>query len=172
MHDLANLFKALSDETRLEILALLLVGGELCVCDVEGTLGITQSKASRHLRYLLHAGLVENRRVGVWMHYLVPPNLDRAREEMLQVARKLITGEKQTILQEKLDDWLARSRLHTETDCPQGTTRAAWSPFCSSVSLRASGAPARLSSPTAPGHSASPSSEQVRGGPRPVQWPA
>jgi ArsR family transcriptional regulator len=105
MRDLAELFKALSDETRLEILALLLIGGELCVCDVEGTLGITQSKASRHLRYLLNAGLVENRRAGVWMHYLVPKKTDAGREEIIKAARKVITEEKRAELEKKLAAW-------------------------------------------------------------------
>lgn len=106
MRDLANTFKALSDETRLEILSLLLITGELCVCDVEGALGITQSKASRHLRYLLNAGVVENRRVGVWMHYRVPARTDPARREILKAARKIISTEKQTELEQKLSAWL------------------------------------------------------------------
>ena len=59
---LANLFKALADETRLRILALLTDCDELCVCDIEQVLSITQSKASRHLRYLANVGLVEGRR--------------------------------------------------------------------------------------------------------------
>ena len=105
MREIAGLFKALSDETRLEILALLLVGGELCVCDVEGTLGITQSKASRHLRYLYHAGLVDNRRVGVWMHYLIPRKLNPARRDILKAARKLISTEKKADLEAKLAAW-------------------------------------------------------------------
>jgi ArsR family transcriptional regulator, arsenate/arsenite/antimonite-responsive transcriptional repressor len=58
----AQLFKALADETHLEILWLLMGQEELCVCDIMGVLGITQSKASRHLRYLFNAGLVTDRR--------------------------------------------------------------------------------------------------------------
>lgn len=64
----AQLFKALSDETRLRILALL-VQGELCVCDLMATLELPQSTVSRHLAYLRNAGLVEDRRQGVWMFY-------------------------------------------------------------------------------------------------------
>jgi ArsR family transcriptional regulator len=115
MRDLANMFKALSDETRLEILALLLIGGELCVCDVEGALGITQSKASRHLRYLLNAGLVDNRRVGVWMHYVVPSTIDPARTEILRAARKVISKEKRAELQARLNDWFIRKAASGET---------------------------------------------------------
>ena len=63
----AQLFKSLADETRLRMLWLLMGREELCVCDIMGVLGITQSKASRHLRYLYHLGWVTDRREGVWM---------------------------------------------------------------------------------------------------------
>lgn len=65
----ARLFKALADETRLKIVWLLLLAEELCVCDIMAVLGISQSKASRHLRYLYHAGWVQDRREGLWMYY-------------------------------------------------------------------------------------------------------
>ena len=65
----ARFFKSLSDETRLKILWLLSGAEELCVCDVIKVLGITQSKASRHLRYLYHLGWVTDRRDGLWMNY-------------------------------------------------------------------------------------------------------
>lgn len=65
----ARLFKSLADETRLKILWLLMLKEELCVCDIMAILGITQSKASRHLRYLYNLGWVTDRRAGVWMNY-------------------------------------------------------------------------------------------------------
>jgi ArsR family transcriptional regulator len=64
----ATVFKALSDQTRLRILGLLLTG-EVCVCHIHETLRISQPKASRHLAYLRTAGLVDARRDGLWMHY-------------------------------------------------------------------------------------------------------
>ena len=71
MRALINVFKALSDETRLQMLGLLLRGGELCVCDFVEVLGVTQSKASRHLRYLVNAGLLQDRREAVWVHFRI-----------------------------------------------------------------------------------------------------
>lgn len=68
MKKTAQLFKALSDETRLRILALL-AQGELCVCDLMATLELPQSTVSRHLAYLRNNDLVEDRRRGVWMYY-------------------------------------------------------------------------------------------------------
>ena len=68
MRSNAELFKALGDETRLRIVNLL-VRGELCVCEIMKVLDIGQSKASRHLAILRNAGLVQDRREGVWMYY-------------------------------------------------------------------------------------------------------
>jgi ArsR family transcriptional regulator, arsenate/arsenite/antimonite-responsive transcriptional repressor len=68
LHDMADLFKALSDPTRLRILGLLLTG-EICVCHIYESLRISQPKASRHLAYLRRVGLVDTRREGLWIHY-------------------------------------------------------------------------------------------------------
>ena len=65
---LEQVLKALADRTRLRIVRLLLAG-EVCVCDIHGSLGIPQPKASRHLAYLRRAGLVEGRKEGLWVHY-------------------------------------------------------------------------------------------------------
>jgi len=73
---LETLFKALADTTRLRILGLLL-GGEVCVCDIHETLGIPQAKASRHLAYLRRSGLVTTRRDGLWVHYRLAAPDDR-----------------------------------------------------------------------------------------------
>ncbi len=68
MADAVKLFKALADETRLRILHLL-CHRELCVCQIVEVLEIGQSKASRHLGHLRNAGLVDDRREGLWMYY-------------------------------------------------------------------------------------------------------
>jgi|UniRef100_A0A7V6A2K0 ArsR family transcriptional regulator len=82
MKNVARLFKSLGDETRLMILWLLMQKEELCVCDIMEVLGITQSKASRHLRYLFHLGWVTDRRDGLWMNYRisVPPGSRQDRQ--------------------------------------------------------------------------------------------
>ncbi len=61
-------FKALADANRLRILNLLTVG-ELCGCDIQIVLELTQSNVSRHLSYLKHAGLVADRREGYRIFY-------------------------------------------------------------------------------------------------------
>lgn len=74
MKNLAQTFKALADETRLRILALL-TQGELCVCDLMAILQLPQSTVSRHLAYLRNAGLLTDRREGVWMYYRLAEQL-------------------------------------------------------------------------------------------------
>jgi len=64
----AELFKAFSDPTRLRILTALL-SGEICVCDIADTLGMTQSAISHQLRLLKHAHLIKARRVGKTVLY-------------------------------------------------------------------------------------------------------
>jgi ArsR family transcriptional regulator len=105
--ELANTFKALSDETRLQIMALLLDREELCVCDFVGVLGMTQSKVSRHLRYLYHAGLVKDRREGLWMHYRIPPDLSPAQATVVAALSRAVGEEQKRDLRRRLDDWLA-----------------------------------------------------------------
>ena len=68
MNDTAQILKALGDETRLRILALL-KDGEHCVCDIMATLSLPQSTASRHLAYLRNSGWVSGTRRGKWMYY-------------------------------------------------------------------------------------------------------
>jgi ArsR family transcriptional regulator, arsenate/arsenite/antimonite-responsive transcriptional repressor len=64
----AQLFHALSDEARLEIIEILL-DGEHCVCDLMTHIDAAQSRLSYHLKVLKDAGLVTDRREGRWSYY-------------------------------------------------------------------------------------------------------
>ena len=70
MRDLLNVFKALSEETRLRIVKLL-EHGELCVCDIVAALDMIQPKVSFHLAVLKEAGLIKDRKQGKWTHYSI-----------------------------------------------------------------------------------------------------
>ena len=72
MKELVKVFKALSDETRIRLLKLLFER-ELCVCELMQALDMTQSRVSRNLGILKEAGLVKDRRDGLWAFY----SLDR-----------------------------------------------------------------------------------------------
>ena len=65
---IAQLFHALSDEARIQIVAILL-DGEHCVCDLMDHLDAGQSRLSYHLKVLKDAGLVTDRREGRWSYY-------------------------------------------------------------------------------------------------------
>jgi ArsR family transcriptional regulator, arsenate/arsenite/antimonite-responsive transcriptional repressor len=90
-YDLAVLFAALSDQTRLRLLNLI-DGREVCVCYFVGVLGQSQPKISRHLAYLRQAGIVAARRQGKWMHYKIvaPPSEGAAKilRETLSVLKQ------------------------------------------------------------------------------------
>jgi len=76
--ELALLFAALADRTRLRLLNLM-DGKEVCVCYFVEILGQSQPKISRHLAYLRRAGIVAARREGKWIHYkIVAPKHDGA----------------------------------------------------------------------------------------------
>ena len=67
--ELSNVFKAMSDETRLKILVCLAEREELCVCEFQELLGLSQPTVSRHLKILEEAGFLKNRREGQWVIY-------------------------------------------------------------------------------------------------------
>src|SRR6202161_42461 len=62
------MFRAFSERTRLRILHLLLKG-EMCVCDIVSITRVPQPRASRHLAYLLRAGLIVKRKQGLGAYY-------------------------------------------------------------------------------------------------------
>ncbi|WP_447983762.1 ArsR/SmtB family transcription factor [Nitrospira sp. Nam74] len=66
----AELFHALSDETRLEVLEQL-KDGEQCVCELMDEMKAAQSRLSFHLKVLKNAGLLQDRREGRWMYYSI-----------------------------------------------------------------------------------------------------
>lgn len=65
---MAEIFKILSDETRLRIIALLM-NGEMCVCEIEKSLELTQSNASRHLTILKKSTILDNYKKSQWNYY-------------------------------------------------------------------------------------------------------
>ena len=68
IHELAEMYGALADATRLRILGVL-ADGEVCVCHIHEALRLPQPTVSRHLAHLRRAGLVKTRREGLWIHY-------------------------------------------------------------------------------------------------------
>ena len=67
---LPEIFKALGDENRLRVLHLLLIK-ELCVCELETILDLTQSNVSRHLTKLKNTGIVRSEKRSQWVRYRI-----------------------------------------------------------------------------------------------------
>ena len=80
--DLARLFAALADPTRLRLLNLMR-DREVCVCYFVEILRLSQPKISRHLAYLRRAGIVSARREGKWMHYRMERPADKGAAAIL-----------------------------------------------------------------------------------------
>lgn len=88
---MTDIFKALSDETRLRILSLVL-SGEMCVCEIEECLGLTQSNTSRHLTALKNAGILSSSKQAQWSYYRLNENFCKDNKELIDyLAAKLKT---------------------------------------------------------------------------------
>jgi ArsR family transcriptional regulator len=83
MEQLTQIFKALGDETRLEIVRMLL-GRELCVCDILAAFAVSQSTISHHLKILKQAGLLIDRRDGKWIYYSIHVEVIKVAKGFLQ----------------------------------------------------------------------------------------
>lgn len=105
MRTLTNVFKALSDETRLQMLGLLLKEGELCVCDFVDVLQISQSKASRHLRHLVNAGLLDDRRDGTWVYFRIAEKPEPAQGHVIGLLPAVLDNRIPPELFTRLAEW-------------------------------------------------------------------
>lgn len=92
MIEVEKILRALADATRLRLVNLLLAEDELCVCELTEALEIVQPKVSRHLAILREAGLVLDRREGLWIYYRIHPDLPAWGYELLQAVLKGCKG--------------------------------------------------------------------------------
>ena len=94
MRDVVKAMKALSDETRLRILNLLLER-ECCVCEVMQVLGISQSTASRGLGALHDAGFLKLRKDGVWSFYSIDKEgISGYQSQLIEVVKEALKNNK------------------------------------------------------------------------------
>ena len=70
---LARLLKAVADPTRLRLLSIVAAhdGGEACVCDLTGPVGLTQGTVSHHMKVLVDAGIMTREQRGKWAYYAI-----------------------------------------------------------------------------------------------------
>ena len=102
MRDLLKASKALSDETRLRILNVLLER-ECCVCEVMQALDISQTRASRNLNVLYDAGFLKLRKDGLWSLYsLDREGMKEYQLDLVQAVRKALEGNELAALDREL----------------------------------------------------------------------
>lgn len=77
-------FKCMADQTRLNILLLIVQKGERCVCDFTAILDLSQPKISRHLALLRANKIVQDRRQGQWIYYSLHADLPQWCLDILQ----------------------------------------------------------------------------------------
>jgi ArsR family transcriptional regulator len=84
----SQIFKACADESRLRILHLIFMNGEMCISDVERVLEFTQAKTSRHLIYLKNSGILTFRRYNHWVFYQIKDEVYEILKQIFQFLRK------------------------------------------------------------------------------------
>lgn len=80
---------ALNDETRIRLLRFIDQNGSMCVCDLQESFGMIQSRLSRHLKILKDAGFLKVERQGTWAYYSIRTPLDRFRIQALEEIKTL-----------------------------------------------------------------------------------
>jgi len=81
-----QLFKCLSDETRLNAVVLIALHGELCVCELVEALDQNQPKISRHLAQLRNSAVLVDRKQDQWVYYSLHPKLEPWAREIIFAA--------------------------------------------------------------------------------------
>ena len=84
--DLSAMFKAIAHPVRLQMVELISrLGGQICVCDIEGQFDLSQPTISHHLKILRKAGLIDCERRGQWLFYFT-------RRDGLHTLNQFLTG--------------------------------------------------------------------------------
>lgn len=95
-----EVFKALSDPTRIKIVRMLAENGEMCVCRIADNLNMGQPVISHHMAKLKQAGLLYSRRESQWIHYSL--NIDFLKNDLLTFISEVVnTAEKNAKKAEK-----------------------------------------------------------------------
>ncbi len=98
MREMVKAFKALSDETRLRMLNVLMER-ECCVCEVMQALEISQARASRNLSALYDAGFLKLRHHGLWSLYSIDKEgLKEYSVDLIEAVRKALEGNETALL--------------------------------------------------------------------------
>ena len=112
-----EIFRALADRTRLRIIKLLLHVSDACVSELMDALQLPQYSISRHLSILRHAGIVAERREGIWKYYYLTERTSPFTDLVMESIR---TGINDTILENDMDLFIKRLALRVDGKCVVG----------------------------------------------------
>lgn len=112
--ELSLIFKTIGDGLRLRILGLLL-DRELCVCDIESVLGISQVNASRHLLKMKNSGILVSRKTAQWVYYKLSSEFIDSYSELIEYLR--IEFVKNTVYKKDIKTLTALKKKNTEMKC-------------------------------------------------------
>ncbi|OEK02267.1 transcriptional regulator [Roseivirga sp. 4D4] len=112
----SQIFKSVSDESRVRILHLLYRNGELTISDIEHILEFTQTKTSRHITYLKNSGMVSARKVDQWVFYSIREEVEELTNRIFDFLVKDASLQKDQETYEVLNSnrELAKSRLQNK----------------------------------------------------------
>lgn len=83
MEHFLKIISAVKDETRVLLLIFLYRYGETCVCELQNSFNMIQSRLSRHLQILKDAGFLKVRREGAWAYYSIKEPLEGLRKHII-----------------------------------------------------------------------------------------
>jgi ArsR family transcriptional regulator len=89
MDEFLKTVSALKDETRIKILKFLLMHNECCVCELEASFNMLQSRLSRHLKILKEAGFLNSKREGKKVLYSIRPPVTGLKKTALEEIEKM-----------------------------------------------------------------------------------
>lgn len=113
MNELVTLLKTLANPTRLKLLKLIL-DEELCVCELQELLKISQPAVSQHIAKLKAAGLIKERRAGMWTYY----QGDVHRLQSALVALRGFLAADPGAIPEMAEEVMRREALNRTAICP------------------------------------------------------
>jgi len=118
-----DIFRSLSDKTRLRIIRLLIQAGkELCVCEIMDSLQESHYNTSRHLKELKNSGLVRERKIGRWVYY----SLTKTTEEFQKLILKAVKSIPETTFLMDGKRLKARLLLREGEKCVLGLKSPEW----------------------------------------------
>lgn len=112
----SQIFKSVSDESRVRILHLLYRNGELTISDIEHILEFTQTKTSRHITYLKNSGMLSARKVDQWVFYGIREEVEEITNQIFEFLNKdaVLQKDQEVFDVLKSNRELAQSRLQNK----------------------------------------------------------